>query len=72
MDNNELDTGKEFTHEDFREMKKALKINNADIAIIAGLTEGSVKTLTKRSVELPSWIKTMIYVWKKTSNPNVL
>lgn len=58
------------THKDFRDMKKDLKLNNFDIAVITGLTEGSVKTLTKRSAELPAWVKSMIYVWKKMKEDN--
>lgn len=56
-----------YTHEDFRAMKKVLKLTNADIAEITGLTIDSVKTMTQPSrEELPVWIKTMLYVWKIT------
>ncbi|MDM1452211.1 hypothetical protein [Myroides odoratimimus] len=55
-----------YTHEDFKAMKKALKITNADIAEITGLSKGNVDNTTKASAEdLPAWIKSMIYVWNK-------
>lgn len=56
----------EYTHEDFKTMKKDLKLTNADIAdIIGGLTADSVKSMTRRNAELPKWIISMIYVWKE-------
>lgn len=55
----------EYTHDDFKAMKKALKLTNADIAKIIGLTTNSVKTLSQPSAELPSWAKAMLYVWKE-------
>lgn len=55
-----------YTHEDFKAMKKALKLTNADLAEITGLTNGSVKTLTQPNKELPAWIKSMIFVYQKT------
>ncbi|MFD0701776.1 hypothetical protein [Myroides pelagicus] len=55
-----------YTHEDFKEMKKDLKLTNRDIADITGLTEASVKNQTKPSAnELPPWIKTMLYIYNK-------
>lgn len=54
----------EPTHEDFKAMKKALKLTNADIARIVGLSVGSVENQTRPTKELPTWIRSMIYVWK--------
>lgn len=54
-----------FTHDDFKAMKRDLNLTNADIAEIIGLSEGSVKNQTQSSKELPTWIKSMLYVWKK-------
>lgn len=55
-----------MTHEDFKQMKKDLKIGNAEIAEITGLTTGSVKNQTAPSKgELPSWAKSMIFIWQK-------
>lgn len=53
-------------HEEFRSLKKVLKINNADIAAIVGLSYDSVKTMTQPNKELPSWAKAMIYTWKQS------
>lgn len=46
-------------------MKKELKITNSDIAEITGLTVNSVKTMTQPNRELPTWAKSMIFVWKR-------
>ena len=53
------------THQQFKELKKELNLKNADIAKITGLTVDSVKTMTQPNKELPSWAKSMIFVWKK-------
>jgi len=53
------------THLDFKELKKEFNLNNADIAKIVGLTVDSVKSMTQPNKELPSWAKSMIFVWKK-------
>ncbi len=49
----------------FKAMKKELKITNSDIADITGLTVDSVKTMTQPNRDLPSWAKSMIFVWKR-------
>lgn len=56
---------KNITHLEFKELKKEFKLNNADIAEIVGLTVDSVKTMTQPNKELPSWAKSMIFIWKK-------
>lgn len=53
------------THQDLKDLKKQFKIKNSDIAEIVGLTVDSVKTMTQPGKELPSWAKSMIFVWKK-------
>jgi len=55
---------KNYTHEDFKELKKQLGLKNRDIALIIGLTENSVKSQTAPSKKLPTWAKSMIYVYK--------
>ena len=55
---------KENMHLKFKEMKKELSLNNADIAEIIGLTADSVKTMTQPNKDLPTWAKSMLYVWK--------
>lgn len=52
-------------HSDFKELKKEFNLKNADIAEIVGLTVDSVKSMTQPNKELPSWAKSMIYIWKK-------
>ena len=54
-----------MTHEDFKEMKKQLKLTNASIASEIGLTADSVKNQTAPAKELPAWAKSMILVWQK-------
>ena len=54
-----------MTHEDFKTMKKQLKLTNASIAEITGLSTDSVKTMTQPNRELPAWAKSMIFVWKQ-------
>lgn len=51
-------------NDEFRAMKKALKLTNSKIAEIIGLTEDSVKTMTQPARELPTWAKAMLYIWK--------
>lgn len=55
----------EATHSMFKEFKKELGLNNADIAEIVGLTPDSVKTMTQPNKELPSWAKAMVFTWQK-------
>lgn len=57
-----------YTHEDFRAMKRDLKLTNADIGNIIGLTGDSVKNQTQSAKSLPAWALSMIYVWKRTRN----
>lgn len=52
-----------MTHEDFKTMKRQLKLTNASIAEITGLSTDSVKTMTQPNRELPAWAKSMIFVW---------
>jgi hypothetical protein len=56
----------EPTHIEFKELKKEFNLKNSDIAEIVGLTVDSVKTMTQPNKELPSWAKSMIFVWKKS------
>ncbi|RKD96744.1 sigma factor-like helix-turn-helix DNA-binding protein [Marinifilum flexuosum] len=53
------------THEKYKAMKKALGLTNADIAEIIGISPNSVKNQTQSSKELPTWAKSMIFVWEK-------
>lgn len=53
-----------FTSNDFKLMKKDLKLNNEDVAHIIGTTLSNVKKQTNSNVKLATWAKSMIYVWK--------
>lgn len=55
---------KENLHSDFKQMKKEIGLNNADVAEIIGLSADSVKTMTQPNKELPAWAKAMVFVWK--------
>lgn len=59
-------TDKEFTSEDFKAMKKALKLTNKDIAKIIGTGEANVKIQTAPGKPLATWAKSMLYVYHKT------
>lgn len=58
----------EPTHEDFKALKKDLKLKNADIGLIIGLSADSVKNQTQPSKELPTWARAMIFIWKKENS----
>lgn len=51
-------------HTQFKEMKKDIGLNNADVAEIIGLSADSVKSMTQPNKELTAWAKAMVYVWK--------
>lgn len=54
---------KKYTSEDFKAMKKALKLTNKDIALIIGTGEANVKIQTAPRKELATWAKSMLYVY---------
>lgn len=58
----------QFTHDDFKAMKKALGLNNKLISEIIGTSEQNVKMQTTPSKPLSTWAKAMIYVFQ---NPAV-
>ena len=57
---------KEFTHEDFKALKKALGLKNEDVALIIGTTVGNVNNSVRPNKPLPTWAKSMLYVYHKT------
>ena len=67
LENNRFKNGERILSDNelFKAMKKELKITNADIAEITGLTTDSVKNQTQPNKELPTWAKSMIFVWKR-------
>lgn len=66
LEKNKFKDGKRILSDNelFKAMKRELKITNADIAEITGLTADSVKNQTQPNKDLPTWAKSMIFVWK--------
>jgi len=58
-------TDKEFTSEDFKAMKKALKLTNKDIAKIIGTGEANVKIQTAPGKPLATWAKAFCYTYER-------
>ena len=58
-------------HDRFKKMKKALGLNNQDIADIIGNTSDSIKSTTQPNKDLPRWLKLAIVVYERMSE-NVL
>lgn len=56
---------KQFTHEDFKALKKAFNLKNEDVATIIGRTVGNVKNSVRKNKPLPTWAKSMLYVYHK-------
>ena len=54
-------------HDRFKQMKKALGLNNQDIADITGNTSDSVKSTTQPNKDLPRWLKLAIVVYERMS-----
>lgn len=53
-----------YTHQDWKEFKKAFQLKNKGIAEIIGLTPDSVKIMTQPKKPLPTWAKAFIWCWK--------
>lgn len=56
---------KEFTHEDFKAMKKALGLKNEDVAAIIGTTVGNVKQTARPGKKLPAWARAFCYTYER-------
>ena len=54
-------------HNRFKAMKKALRLNNQDIADITGLNYNSIKNQTQPNKDLPRWLKLAIVVFERMS-----
>lgn len=54
-------------HDRFKQMKKALGLNNQDIADITELNYDSVKNQTQPKKDLPKWLKLTIVVFERMS-----
>lgn len=57
----------DYTKDDFKILKRELKLTNKDIADIVGLEPTSVNTMLSKNRELPTWAKSMIYGYRKGS-----
>ena len=53
-------------HEQYKQAKKKIGLNNRQLAEYLGVTEGNVKNVTKKSREdFPSWAKLFISLVEK-------
>lgn len=56
---------KKYTPEDFKAMKKSLKLTNKDVAEIIGTTEQNVKFQTNKNRPLGTWAKAFVYMYNR-------
>jgi len=56
-------------HDRFKQMKKALGLNNQDIADITELNYDSIKNQTQPKKDLPKWLKLAIVIYERMSKP---
>lgn len=54
-------------HDRFKAMKKALGLNNQDIADITELNYNSIKNQTQPNKDLPKWLKLTIVIFERMS-----
>ena len=54
-------------HERFKQMKKALGLNNQDIANITKLNYNSIKNQTQPNKDIPKWLKLAIVIFERLS-----
>ena len=54
-------------HDRFKQMKKALGLNNQDISDITELNYNSIKNQTQPKKDLPKWLKLTIVVFERIS-----
>lgn len=58
----------QYTHQDWKEYKKAFNLTNIKVAELLGLESNTVTNLTQRRNALPRWAVGMIYTWKNNHN----
>jgi hypothetical protein len=63
---------KQFTSQDFKDMKKALGLKNKDIANIIGTGEKNVTIQTGPGKELATWAKAFCFMFKKMNSREFL
>lgn len=54
-------------HDRFKQMKKALGLNNQDIADITELNYNSIKNQTQPNKDIPKWLKLAIVIFERLS-----
>lgn len=54
-------------HDRFKQMKKALELNNQDIANITELNYNSIKNQTQPNKDIPKWLKLAIVIFERLS-----
>jgi hypothetical protein len=54
-------------HDRFKQMKKALGLNNQDIADITELNYNSIKNQTQPNKDIPKWLKLAIVIFERMS-----
>ena len=54
-------------HNRFKVMKKALGLNNQDIADITELNYNSIKNQTQPNKDIPKWLKLAIVIFERLS-----
>jgi len=54
-----------YTHEQWKEVKKALSLTNKSIAEIIGTTEDNVKKQLGPSKKLPTWARAMMFAHER-------
>lgn len=55
-------------HNRFKQMKKALGLNNQDIANITELNYNSIKNQTQPNNDIPKWLKLAIIIFERLSD----
>ncbi len=58
-------------HKRYKELKSALKLNNADIGKIIGKTEDSVKSSTQPNLDFPRNLKLAVVVFESMRNNSI-
>lgn len=63
-----------YTAQDFKDLKKELKLTNKDVAEILNTSEENIKSQTGAHKPIGRWAVGMIYIWKhyKAKNENEL
>lgn len=58
-----------YSHEEFKEMKKSLKINNKDIAELLNCTEQNIRNHSNPKKKLGKIPISMLFIYRKLKKP---